>query len=93
MGKVMVLNSNPQSTQKIRSALTVRFLFSEYPNVFKLHDNAELVRRIEMYLKHEPDGLLGIELKTLKLLFRQQQQRQWFDESLQQTLHLWETNL
>lgn len=36
MGKVMVLNSSPQATASIREALTIRFLFSSYPNIFKV---------------------------------------------------------
>lgn len=93
MGKVMVLNANAQTTQSIREALTIRFLFSVYPNIFKMHDNAELVRKIEKYLKHEPDGLLGLELKTLDIIFKDPVRRKWFDETLQQTLQLWEVNL
>lgn len=58
-----------------------------------MHDNAELVRKVEKYLKHEPDGLLGLELKTLDVIFKDQAKRKWFDETLQQTLQLWEVNL
>jgi len=93
MGKVMVLNGKPQTIQSIREALTIRFLFSVYPNIFKMHDNAELVRKVEKYLKHEPDGLLGLELKTLDVVFKDPAKQKWFDETLQQTLQLWEVNL
>lgn len=93
MGKVMILNSSPHTTQAVREALTIRFLFSVYPNIFKMHDNAELVRRIEKYLNNEPDGLLGLELKTLDVIFQNPMQKKWYDESLQQTLQLWEINL
>jgi len=93
MGKVMILNSSPQTTLSVREALTIRFLFSVYPNIFKMHDNAELVRKIEKFLKPESDGLLGLELKTLSFLFREASQRKWFIESLQHTMHLWEVNL
>ncbi|CAL8116074.1 unnamed protein product [Orchesella dallaii] len=93
MGKVMILNSSPHTTQAVREALTIRFLFSVYPNIFKMHDNAELVRRIEKYLNTEPDGLLGLELKTLDVVFRDLAKKKWYDESLQQTLQLWEINL
>lgn len=93
MGKVMVLNGKQQTIQSIREALTIRFLFSVYPNIFKMHDNADLVRKVEKYLKHEPDGLLGLELKTLDIIFKDPTKRKWFDETLQQTLQLWEVNL
>lgn len=93
MGKVMILNSNPHTTQAVREALTIRFLFSVYPNIFKMHDNAELVRRVEKYLNNESDGLLGLELKTLDVVFRDAAKKKWYDESLQQTLQLWEINL
>jgi len=93
MGKVMILNSSPQTTASIREALTVRFLFSSYPNIFKMHDNASLVKKVEKYLKMESDGLLGLELKMLNFLFRDPAQRKWFAESLTQTMHLWEVNL
>jgi len=93
MGKVMVLNGKPQTIQSIREALTIRFLFSVYPNIFKMHDNAELVRKVEKYLKHEPDGLLGLELKTLDVVFKDSAKQKWFYETLQQTLQLWEVNL
>jgi len=93
MGKVMILNSTPQTTLNVREALTIRFLFSVYPNIFKMHDNAELVRRIEKYLKAEPDGLLGLDLKTLSLIFHDPVQKNWFIDSLLQTLQLWEVNL
>jgi torso-like protein len=93
MGKVMLLNADPQTTQHIREALTIRFLFSVYPNIFKMHDNSDLVRLVEKYLKAEPDGLLGLELKTLDVVFRDPAKRKWFMESLQQTMQLWEINL
>lgn len=93
MGKVMILNASPQTTQNIRESLTIRFLFSAYPNIFKMHDNASLVKRIEKYLKGETEGLLGLELKTLAPLFHNQAQREWYLESLKHTMSLWETNL
>jgi torso-like protein len=93
MGKVMILNASPQTTQNIRESLTIRFLFSVYPNIFKMHDNANLVKRIEKYLKAETEGLIGLELKNIGFLFNNLTQREWYLESLKQTMSLWENNL
>lgn len=91
-GKVMVGNASPQVTQRIREALNVQFLFSGYPNIFKLHNNAPLVSRLQRELGTEGDALLGLELRNLGVLFRDKPMYKWFVEVLHNTALMWELN-
>jgi len=93
MGKVFVLNSSPQAMENVRQVLVVPSLFRTTPLIFKMHNNPALVKQIEDFLKNEPGGLLGIEMKTLEILFHDYYQKLWFAESLKHTMELWEINL
>jgi len=93
IGKLFVLNSSPGVSQTIHDSLTTETLRGvAVPNIFKLHDNPSLVRKIELLLRDEPSGLLGIELKPLDVLFKNHEMKEEFDQSLKHLMQLWELN-
>lgn len=93
IGKLFVLNSSPKVGSQIQEALMLEtFRNVVLPNIFKLHDNPELVRKVELLLKNEPNGLLGLELKTIELIFQDKPKKRLFIESLLHLLQLWELN-
>ncbi len=93
IGKLFVLNSSPQIFTQIQSALMMEtFKGVTIPNIFKLHDNPSLVRDVEHLLKKEPNGLLGIELKTLDIIFKEKTIKRHFVQALKHLLQLWELN-
>ncbi|OXA41718.1 torso-like protein [Folsomia candida] len=93
IGKLFVLNSSPQVAAETAQALLLEtFQGVTVPNIFKLHDNPSLVRQVEVLLKNEPNGLLGIELKTLDIIFKERKKKRHFVQSLKMLLQLWEVN-
>jgi torso-like protein len=93
IGKLFVLNSSPTVSSKIHQTLTTEtFRHVSVPNIFKLHNNPKLVRQIEVLLKDEPGGLLGIELKTLEMLFKDPRTKTKFVQTLKHLIQLWELN-
>lgn len=88
-----MLNSSPQVAAETAQALLLEtFQGVTVPNIFKLHDNPSLVRQVEVLLKNEPNGLLGIELKTLDIIFKERKKKRHFVQSLKMLLQLWEVN-
>jgi len=93
IGKVFILNSSPKAAQDIREALTVEtFKNILSPNIFKLHDNPTVVKQIESLLKDEPSGILGIDFRTIQMVFQDRSQKHWYVQSLKHRMNLWEVN-
>ncbi|CAL8109946.1 unnamed protein product [Orchesella dallaii] len=94
MGKVLVLDSSPPIVDAIRNALKVNRAYgSPVTNLFKLHNNPELVNQIQRLLANESNAVLGIDLRGIQFLFKDPYQRNGFEKSLKHQAQLWEINL
>jgi len=94
-GDIFVLNGSPEVVQIVRDKLNMPFVHgTNIPNIFKMYNNLDLVKDIEMTLKDEHGALLGLELKIIDFIFGTQNgvKREWFKQSLNHLMELWETN-
>lgn len=93
IGRVIVLNAEPNVSDHVRKSLYMHNSHSTPgPNLFKLHDNATLVKEIESLLSSQPSGILAIDFRGIQFLFTDPVKRTGFEKALKHKMQLWEIN-
>ncbi|XP_069686618.1 torso-like protein [Periplaneta americana] len=91
IGTIQAASGNSTVEEWAIENLRVHFYFFTYTSLLKLHGDANLLRKLDGLLGNE--ALLQLNLRTLTPAFRDNIQKQWFNEVIDNYLKLWEVNM
>lgn len=91
IGRIMSLNGNSTLENWITRQLYTHILTFNYPNMFQLRSDPELLKSLNKLLGN--DALLSVDLKSLATLVTDKLKQLWFNEVLDNHLMMWELNV
>ncbi|XP_060531293.1 torso-like protein [Cylas formicarius] len=91
MGAIKVASGNKTVELWASSKLRHNYYIFTYPSLLKSKGDPRLLGKLNSLLGNE--AILEIEMKTLAPVFKNPLKRKWFEEVLDNSLKLWESNL
>ncbi|XP_055381192.1 torso-like protein [Condylostylus longicornis] len=91
LGQIRSASGNTTIERWARRKLQYQYYFFRYSTLLKLHGNGTLLRSLDHILDNE--AILQLDLKSLNVIFRDNDKQKWFQEVLDNYMKLWEVNM
>lgn len=90
VGNIIAASENPVLETWANNNFLLRMSIFSYPSLIKIHTNPEISYEIDRFMGN--GALLHVDMRTLELVFKDFNQRFWFQQVLDNYLKLWEEN-
>ncbi|XP_021916589.1 torso-like protein isoform X2 [Zootermopsis nevadensis] len=91
IGEIQAASGNATVEEWATENLRIHFYLFTYTSLLKLHQNGNLLRKLDSLLGNE--ALLQLNLRMLSPAFKDSIKQQWFHEVIDNYLKLWEVNM
>lgn len=91
IGEIQAASGNATVEEWATENLRIHFYLFTYTSLLKLHQNGNLLRKLDTLLGNE--ALLQLNLRMLSPAFKDSIKQQWFHEVIDNYLKLWEVNM
>ncbi|KAL5280201.1 tsl family protein [Megaselia abdita] len=91
LGTIRSASGNATVEDWARKKLTYEYYVIKYITILKLQGNGRLLSSLDHLLGNE--AILQLDLKSLNVIFQNDEQKKWFTEVLDNQIKLWEVNM
>ncbi|CRK89098.1 CLUMA_CG002531, isoform A [Clunio marinus] len=91
LGSVRCSSGNSTVERWAQRKLKLSYYLFTYNSLLKLHGSSSLLKALDELLGNE--AILQLELKSLKVAFKDPDKRKWYEIVLDNTIKLWEVNM
>lgn len=91
LGMIRSASGNATVEEWARKKLTYEYYVIKYITILKLQGNGRLLNSLDQLLGNE--AILQLDLKSLNVIFQNDEQKRWFTEVLDNQIKLWEVNM